>query len=122
MLLVGCGVSGCGKSGKGGAGNGAEEVMPVNLVEEAQLLRIYDGGDYFRVEVVNPWDTAAMLGRYLLIERGMVPDSLPTGDFTMVEVPLQKSLVYSSVHAGIVDEMGKADAVAGGADRRLLGC
>ncbi len=67
MLLVGCGVSGCGKSGKGGAGNGAEEVMPVNLVEEAQLLRIYDGGDYFRVEVVNPWDTAAMLGRYLLI-------------------------------------------------------
>lgn len=120
MLLVGCGVSGCGKSGEGGAGNGAEEVMPVNLVEEAQLLRIYDGGDYFRVDVVNPWDTAAMLGRYLLIERGVVPDSLPTGDFTMVEVPLQKSLVYSSVHAGIVDEMGKADAVAGVADGRYF--
>ncbi len=98
----------------------ADMEQPVNLVEEAQLLRIYDGGDYFRVEVVNPWDTAAMLGRYLLVERGVVPDSLPTGDFTMVEVPLQKSLVYSSVHAGIVDEMGKADAVAGVADGRYF--
>lgn len=108
-------LAGCGRRG-GDDVNTAVDDTQENLVDEAQLLRIYDGGDYFRVEVVNPWDTAAMLGRYLLVERGVVPDSLPAGDFTLVEVPLQKSLVYSSVHAGVVDEMGGAGAVAGVAD------
>lgn len=120
LLLIGCCVSGCNKHGGKDTGNSGKEVMPENLVAEARLLKIYDGGDYYRVEVVNPWDTAAMLGRYLLVERGIVPDSLPEGDFIRVDVPLQKSLVYSSVHAGVLDEMGMADAVAGVADGRYF--
>lgn len=115
LLLTGIVPAAC-----NGGGNRGENLPvdqdPENLVDEARLLKIYDGGDYFRVDVVNPWDTASMLGRYLLVERGVIPDSLPQGDFTCITVPLQRSLVYSSVHGGIIDEMGASGAVAGVAD------
>ena len=118
LLLVAGGavLSGC----RGGNADKAEEVAAkpedVNLMTEAKLLRLYKGEGYYRAEVVNPWDTASVLGAYLLIERGVEPDSVPPGAFTRIDVPLERSLVYSSVHAGIIDEMGGADAVAGVAD------
>ena len=35
----------------------ASEPVEMNLMEEAGLLRLYDRGDYYLAEVVNPWDT-----------------------------------------------------------------
>jgi len=89
---------------------------PQNLMEEATLLRLYDEGDFFKAEVVNPWDTASLLATYVLVERGVPLDSMPAGDVTVVEVPLERSLVYSSVHAGVLNEIGASSAVAGVAD------
>lgn len=92
----------------------------LNLMEESRLLRLYDNGQYYLTEVVNPWDTIRLLGRYILVERGSEPDSLPAGEFTRIDIPLQRSIAYSSVHTGIIGEMGKIDAIAGVADARYF--
>ena len=88
----------------------------VNLMEESQLLRLYDCGQYHLAEVVNPWDTTRLLKSYLIVEKGVTPDSLPEGDFVRIDVPLERTLVYSSVHTGLIDAMGAGNAVAGVAD------
>lgn len=118
VALVAAVAVSAGCRGKSAETSGETAVKPedVNLMTEAKLLRLYKGEGYYRAEVVNPWDTASMLGAYLLVERGVEPDSVPEGAFTRIDVPLERSLVYSSVHAGIIDEMGAAGAVAGVAD------
>ena len=88
----------------------------VNLMEESQLLRLYDCGQYHMAEVVNPWDTTRLLKSYLIVDRGVTPDSLPDGDFVRIDVPLERTLVYSSVHTGLIDAMGAGNAVAGVAE------
>ena len=55
----------------------------------------------------------------MLVERGVVPDSLPEG-YRRLDVPLQRSLVYSSVHTGALAEMGASDAVVAVADGRYF--
>lgn len=103
----------CGKGQT--AANQQDVPMVENMMQEARWLRMYDEGEYVKAEVLNPWDTLAMLGKYVLVERGASPDSLPEG-YLKIDVPLQRTLVYSSVHAGIVGEIGAANAVAGVAD------
>ena len=54
------------------------------LTAHARLLRMERMPQYIKVDIANPWDTAAApLGRYVLVERGVAPDSLPdTADST----------------------------------------
>lgn len=101
------------KGERGGSPTIADTVP--QMMEEAQLIGMHDYGDFVKVDIVNPWDTAAMLKRYVLVAKGDEPDSLPEG-YTRIDVPLNRSLVYSGVHAGLVGELGAADAVAGVAD------
>lgn len=116
VLLAGCG----GRRGEEG-NRAVTAAQPENMMKEATLLRMYDEGDFLKAEVVNPWDTASLLATYVLVERGVRPDSLPAGDVTVVEVPLERSLVYSPVHAGVIAEMGRAAAVAGVTDAQYFG-
>lgn len=74
------------------------------LTHEATLLTLVDFKDYVVADVADPWNDGKRLARYILVDRDARPDSLPEG--TVVEVPLESSLVYSSVHAGAVDELG----------------
>lgn len=115
LLGIGLAAVGC-KGGKGADKDAATVVAPQSLTREAALLKIFDEGDFHRVEITNPWDTAAQLASYILVPRGTEPDSLPAGEYVRVDVPLERSLVYSSVHAGVIDELGAAGAVAGVAD------
>lgn len=114
LIAAGLCMQACG----GGDGKVAADVAAEdeNLMTDSRLLRLYDRGDYHMAEVMNPWDTAEVLQRYVLVRRGVAPDSLPDVDFVRVEVPLQRSVVYSSVHTGIIEELGGIDAVAGVAD------
>lgn len=148
VMMSGCG-GGKGNQVTGTQGQGGAEGG--NLIEEARLLRMSDGEGYVKAEVVNPWDTTRLLGRYLLVERGEEPgagqsagrgaeqgagrgmeqgagrsaergakrgaeaDSLPEG-YARIEVPLERALVYSSVHGGVIAEMGAEGRIAGVAD------
>ncbi|MCM1517508.1 MAG: ABC transporter substrate-binding protein [Pseudoflavonifractor sp.] len=92
-----------------GTAKGDTPLTGDTLTHEARLLTLVDCGDYVVADVADPWNEDAMLGRYILVIRGSQPDSLPEG--TVVEVPLNSSLVYSSVHAGAIGELGAIDRV-----------
>lgn len=105
----------CGGKRQPQSGAGEPE-PPAGMMEESRLLRMIDGEGYVMAEIVNPWDTTRMLSRYLLVERGVEPDSLPGGEYVRVEVPLERALVYSSVHGGVICELGAGERIAGVAD------
>lgn len=88
------------------------------LTDTAKLLSITDNGGYYIVKITDPWDTAKILHSYQLVPRGEeVPRVVGT---TKVEIPLKKSLVYSAVYAGIIDEMGAAKAITAVADAEYI--
>lgn len=86
------------------------------LTSRAQLLTIVDCGDYTTATILNPWDSAAPpLQTLVLVPAGHpAPDSLPQG--TVITVPLTNSIVFSSVHAAAIDELGAISAVKGVCD------
>lgn len=75
--------------------------------------------DYTSVEVRNPWDSTRILQRYLLVDRGaLMPGDLPKG--TVVRTPVKNIVVYTSVHAAIIDQLGEADKVIGVCEPRYM--
>lgn len=115
-LLVAC-ISGCSPK-KGGGAEGADTDSVASITHYARLLRMYDEvvPGCLRVDVVSPWDTTAMLAQYLLVSGADVPPDSVAPGYRRIHVPLSRSLVYSGVHAGLLAELGAADAVAGVAD------
>ncbi|MDE5745196.1 MAG: ABC transporter substrate-binding protein [Paramuribaculum sp.] len=111
MLLLPCGCTGGADRGDTTGG----DTVQLRYAEEIELVK-HDG---FTVATVrNPWDTTAVLARYIL-----APDSTPAGRLpqgTVIRVPLKKSLVYSSVHIGLIDELGADTAIAGVCDARFI--
>lgn len=78
----------------------------------ARNFRVESFDGYKVVEMVNPWDTARLLHRYVLVDRDAeLPDGLPEGE--LLRVPLQRVAVYSSVHCGMLEELDRADCIAG---------
>lgn len=105
-----------------GAGNGntstlAEgDTIPTRYVTN---LTMVDYGDYIKADFRNPWDTTRTLQTYLLVPRDKdLPGNLPQG--TVVRTPLRKSVVYTSVHSSLIDELGAADAITGVCDTRYI--
>lgn len=75
--------------------------------------------DYTSVEVRDPWDSTRILQRYLLVDRGAsMPGDLPKG--TVVRTPVKNIVVYTSVHAAIIDQLGEADKVIGVCEPRYM--
>lgn len=79
------------------------------ITTNASLLTIIDFSDYTIVDVENPWSRGERLQRYILVDQDKDNQKLPDG--ILVKVPLRSSLVYSSVHAGAIKEIGKIACV-----------
>ncbi len=108
LLLLSC----------GGGHHGAPDEKEIPM-EYASFLRMYEGEGYTRVTITNPWDTTQLLHSYLL-----VPDSLPlpevSSDATVIRTPIRRSVVFSSVHSSLLDELGSLESVAGVCDAGYL--
>lgn len=86
-----------------------------NSMKYSSQLILQDKGDYTIATVKNPLDTTKSLATYLLIPTGMdLPPNLPDG--TIVRTPLKSLLVYTSVYAAALKELGEIDIVKGVAD------
>lgn len=108
FLLQGC----------GGNSTVAPKGREVTL-EYAENLTMEEFDGYTVVEIRNPWDTTKTLQRYALVEEpGMIPEGFSGNQ--IIEVPLKKSIVYSSVHAGLINELGALDAVSGVCDPEYM--
>ena len=84
----------------------SENSLSSDTIRYAQGFSVHHFDDYTAVEVHDPWDSTRLLQRYLLVDRDRpVPGNLPKG--TVVQVPAQNIVVYTSVHAAIIDQLGE---------------
>lgn len=92
-------------------GSKTSDEEPV-AIEYAQGFRMAQGNGYYRIDIVNPWDTTALLHTYLLVDaQSQLPTHLPDG--TLIRTPLRNSLVFSSVHSSLLAELQCLDAIGG---------
>ena len=78
----------------------------------SSLLQIVKHADYTVVTIRNPWDPLKVLHTYLLADREKpLPEHLPEG--TVVRTPLQKSVIYSSVHCSLWSELDELKGIGG---------
>ena len=85
----------------------------------SELLSMKQCDGYVYVQVRNPWDSTAILHSYVLIERDAdMPDNLPEGD--VVRIPVNKTVMYTSVHSAILIELGAYDCLKGVCDLKYI--
>ena len=114
LLLILCG---CNQPNKNK--QETSDIATTNPVTEAKWFTIEQGDGYTCVDVRNPWDSTKILHRYILVERDKnLPENLPEG--TLIRTPLEKVVVYSSVHCGIMEALGLEKEVVGVCESRYV--
>lgn len=108
MLICVAALASCGGSHTSSSTSGGDEIR----MRYSDLLRISEFPGYTEVKVLNPRDTMETLHSYVLVHKdSVVPSDLPKG--TLIRIPVDNALVYSTVHAGILSEMNAGDAIGG---------
>jgi iron complex transport system substrate-binding protein len=88
------------------------------VITAAKLLSMERNADYTVVTVGDPWK-GGVLHRYVLVPRDAeMPKDLPEG--TVVRTPVQRALVYSSVHTSLLDELDAMNTVRGVVDSQYF--
>ena len=109
LVIMICLVASCGQPGNHSS---SSEAVASDSLRYATGFSIHRFDGYTSVEITNPWDTAKVLQRYVLVSRDKpMPGNLPKG--TLLKVPLRNVVVYTSVHASIIEQMGEADKIVG---------
>ncbi|MCR5710081.1 MAG: ABC transporter substrate-binding protein [Bacteroidales bacterium] len=89
------------------------EVRATDTIRYARNLHISYYDDYVSVRIRDPWDTLRQRQHYVLVDRDKpLPKSLPEGGI-VIRIPVEKAVIYTSVHTSIAEELGALDLVAG---------
>lgn len=97
----------------------SEESLSSDTIRYAQGFIVHHFDNCTTVDVRDPWDTTRLLQRYILVDRNRpVPEHLPKG--TIVQVPVQNIVVYTSVHAAIIDQLGEIGRIIGVCEPRYM--
>lgn len=114
----------CSCSGGFSRSAGAQDGDTLQL-KYAEHLTIIRHQNYTEVHLADPWNEGRTLHTYLLVpqkdETGQpieVPAHLPEG--TVVRTPLQRSVVATSVHCGLIHSFGKEKCIAGVCDLQYI--
>lgn len=106
----------------GGCGHrSTAEALPGGdtITHEATLLTVFrTPHNGYIAEVANPWNPSETLARYQIVERGADVDAVDGAE--LIYVPVERSLVYSGVHAGVVDELGESERITAIADAQYF--
>lgn len=93
----------------------------------AENISIVKFDKYYKVTLRNPWDTIKTLRTYILVERhdneGKDNNIVPGQKFkdaTTVNIPIEKAVIYSSVHCSLIDELGAIESIAGICDMKYV--
>lgn len=86
-----------------------------NELKYAERLRMYQRDGYTVAEILADTPDRRVEQSYVLVPKGVTP---PASDpnVTVIPVPISKALVYTSVHAGALDELGAPEVVKAVAD------
>lgn len=97
----------------------SKEALSSDSIQYAQGFTVQRFDTYIMVEVRDPWDSTRLLQRYLLVDRTKsVPGGLPKG--TIVKVPVKDIVIYTSVHAAIIDQLHETYKVIGVCEPRYM--
>ena len=97
----------------------SKEALSSDSIQYAQGFTVQRFDTYIMVEVRDPWDSTRLLQRYLLVDRTKsAPGGLPKG--TIVKVPVKDIVIYTSVHAAIIDQLHETDKVIGVCEPRYM--
>jgi len=85
----------------------------------ASLISITEYDGYAVVTIGNPWEDGKALHTYVLVPRDkQLPFHLPKG--TVIRTPLQKAVVFTTVHCSLLMDLGCRDKIAGVADLKYI--
>ena len=77
----------------------------------------YDG--YTVVSLANPWKDDKALHTYVLVPReAQMPVHLPKG--TVIRTPLERAVIFTTVHSALLMTLGCQDRIAGVADLKYI--
>ena len=109
-------LSACGGRSKTSSASITEEAIPLRYAENLSLSATED---YTIARLRNPWDTTRILHTYVLVDKEKpLPADLPEG--TLVRTPLSKAVVYSSVHCGLLNQIGALKSIGGVCDLKYI--
>lgn len=76
--------------------------------------------DSFKVAILqNPWQPEKILHRYVLVGKDQtLPKNLPEG--TVIRTPVNRAIVYSSVHYSLLEQIKATDCVDGVCDAEYI--
>ncbi len=97
------------KSGKAGTDNDN------NVMQYAKMLRMYDHDGYTLAEILSPQDSTKVTSRFILLPEGAEKPAANNAT-QVITVPLKSAIVYSSVHAAAMNELGQSGCIKGVAD------
>lgn len=85
----------------------------------ARLIHVYRHGGWDEVRIDNPWRRGETLHTYCLVPKDSKPPQV-SGSATVVSVPVERSVVFTSVHCGLLAQLGALGAVRGVCDTRYI--
>lgn len=92
----------------------------------SSLLTIVEHDGYTVADISNPWKPGKLLHRYYLVPRNDSQTSNlqpPTSNFqdgTVIEVPIQRAAVFTTVHCALLTELGLGSHIVGVADAKYI--
>ena len=85
----------------------------------ASLISIVEYDGYTVATIGNPWEDGSALHTYVLVPRDkQLPVHLPKG--TVIRTPLQKVVVFTTVHCSLLMNLDSRDKIAGVADLKNI--
>ncbi len=109
MVFASCG-------GRESATRGANDSV---VFKYARLVHVYRHDGWALAQIDNPWKAGEVLHTYIVVPKdAKLPANCPDG--TVIRTPLERSVVFTSVHCGLLKALGKLNAVKGVCDYRYV--
>lgn len=87
-------------------------------LHHSTLLQMVDCDSFTVADIKNPWG-GGLLHRYLLVPRSLpLPQNMPQG--TVLRVPLDNILVFSTVHINLLGSLRASASIGGVCDSRYM--
>lgn len=92
-----------------------DSVVVFKYAKNIQMTYIKSG---IKVTLINPWKSNATLHTYYLVKNRA--DATFGEDGTIIQIPLKRSLFFTTAHANLMTMLGCEDVIAGVADAKYM--
>lgn len=107
-------LSSCGnKTAKGEGGDTLK-------LKYARLLTIVKHKGYTTVDIADPWHKGKILHKYVLVPSNAEMLGEMPHDGTLIRTPLKRSIVFTTVHCALIQNIGAKTSIAGVCDLKYI--